>query len=83
MSNWITEFKGEVRELKAYAAELERQLEEAKESLQDISQGVGRKPHWYNSARHTWEEALKFKAVSDLKRICSMPLRRKPTIWRL
>lgn len=83
MSNWIEDFKEEVRDLVKYTNEIEDKLNAAIESIKDISQGVGIKPDWYRDDKHDWKTAIKYKASLDLCKIAKMPNRKKPYIWRI
>jgi len=51
---------------------LRRRADFATAELTEISQGVASTPSWYNACRHTWDQALKWRAAKAVEKIALM-----------
>lgn len=51
---------------------LRRRADFATTELTEISQGVCPTPYWYNACKHSWIEALRWRAAKAVEKIAGM-----------
>lgn len=74
----IDEQRQEIQALRRNIADLTYRQNFAVTELSELSQGLGIKPSWYDTGRHSWDTAMQNKAALAVARIAKMPLREAP-----
>lgn len=77
-SEIINQLQASERALRRNIYDLTKRQEFLIQQMSEISQGLGSKPTWYNEEKHTWVEAIKWKAAKCLEIVSKMPLREGP-----